>query len=65
MHMQYDDPDNDFHPYNCLGAGDCPHCDEADTADHCPEDCDLCESNGTVFDIDNAYLLKTLGYYED
>jgi hypothetical protein len=32
-----------FHPFECNGAGKCVHCDRRRTADHDPATCALCD----------------------
>lgn len=39
----YIDTSENFHPYECEGAGKCRHCDRAYLADHDPYKCALCD----------------------
>jgi len=36
------DTSENFHPYECDGAGKCVHCDKKKTETHNPETCALC-----------------------
>jgi hypothetical protein len=38
----YIDMSDNLHPYECLGPGDCIHCDKKKTEGHDPEKCALC-----------------------
>jgi hypothetical protein len=38
----YIDLSDNLHPYECLGPGDCIHCDKKRTENHDPERCALC-----------------------
>lgn len=37
------DPSYNFHPYECDGPGECPHCDREISTKHNPDTCALCD----------------------
>lgn len=40
------DPSHNFHPYECDGPGECPHCDREISTKHNPNTCALCDDDG-------------------